>query len=186
MTHSSWSAGLGHMENRTIRAAVYQVDPYRDPRWAAFLQGHPLASVFHTPGWLEALRRTYGYEAVAYTTTPPGIELTNGIVVCRVYSPITGRRLVSLPFSDHCEPLVERAEDFASLIHSLELDRISERWKYLELRPRTALAVPPRGLEPAQTYYFHCADLTPASEDIFRRLHKNSTQQPIRRAEREG
>ena len=165
---------------------VYTIDPLRDLRWDRFLERHPRASVFHTPSWLEALRRTYGYEPVAYTTTPPGIELTNGMVLCRVYSPITGRRLVSLPFSDHCEPLVEHPEELESLIHSLEADRISERWKYFELRPRTALAVPPQGLEPASGYYLHIVDLTPESDVIFRRLHKNSTQQQIRRAEREG
>ena len=164
---------------------AYSMDPLRDPRWAAFIDGHPQASVFHTPAWLEALRRTYGYEPIAYTTTPPGIELTNGIVLCRVYSPITGRRVVSLPFSDHCEPLVEGPEELESLIHSLERDCISERWDYFEVRPRTALAAPPRGLKPAQAFYLHSMDLTPEIKDIFQRLHKDSAQRKIRRAERE-
>src|SRR6266446_9650165 len=109
----------------------YQVDPTRDVRWAELVERHPRASVFHTPAWLEALRRTYGYEPVAYTTTPPGIELTNGVVLCRVSSRITGRRMVSLPFSDHCEPLVERPQDLKALLHSLESDCVSERWKYI-------------------------------------------------------
>src|SRR3989442_12036434 len=176
MTYSRSSRGLGETQKRAVRVAAYHVDPCRDPRWAEFLQSHPQASVFHTAGWLEALRRTYGYESTAYTTTPPGVELTNGMVLSRVYSPITGRRLVSLPFSDHCEPLVERSEELENLIHSLELDCISERCKYFEVRPRTALAVPPRGLEPTQTFYFHSVDLTPEIEEIFRRLHKDSTQ----------
>src|SRR2546430_11331216 len=37
---------------------LYSLDPLEDPRWAEFVQRHPRASVFHTPGWLEALRRT--------------------------------------------------------------------------------------------------------------------------------
>src|SRR5437879_9166625 len=119
---------------------VYTINPLEDPRWAEFVQRHTRASVFHTPGWLEALRRTYGYEPVAYTTTPPGSELTNGVVLCRVYSRITGRRLVSLPFSDHCEPLVDRPADLAGLLHSLELACTNARWKSVELPPRTACA----------------------------------------------
>jgi len=166
--------------------ATYQVDPLRDPRWEELLRSHPRASVFHTPAWLEALRRTYGYEPVVYTTSPPGSELTNGIVLCRVHSRITGRRIVSLPFSDHCEPLVEGPEELARLLHSLKLDCISERWQYLELRPRTALAVPPPGLEPAHDFYSHSVDLTPEIKDIFRQFHKDSVQRKIRRAEREG
>ena len=49
----------------------YQFDPVEDPRWPEFLERHPRACVFHTPGWLEALRRTYGYEPIGYTSSPP-------------------------------------------------------------------------------------------------------------------
>ena len=165
---------------------VYTINPLEDPRWAEFVQRHPRASVFHTPGWLEALRRTYGYEPVTYTTTPPGSELTNGVVLCRVYSRITGRRMVSLPFSDHCEPLVERPEDLEGLLHALQLDCTKERWKYVEFRPRTAYAVPPGGLEPAQAFYFHAVDLNPELDEIAHRFHKESTHGKIRRANRQG
>jgi len=142
--------------------------------------------VFQTPGWLDAIRRTYGYEPVAYTTTPPGVELTNGVVLCRVYSRITGRRLVSLPFSDHCEPLVERSEDLEGLLRALELDCRREGWNYVEIRPRTACAFPPAWLAPARAFYFHTVDLSPDLALIFRRFHKNCTQRKIQRAEREG
>ena len=165
---------------------THRIDPLADPRWVAFVKSHPRASVFHTPGWLEALRRTYGYEAVAYTTTPPGIELTNGVVLCRVYSRITGRRMVSLPFSDHCEPLVSRPEDLEGLLRSIEIDCRREGWKYVEMRPRTIGAVSPGGMQPAQRFYFHTVDLSLELKGIFHRFHKDSTQRKIRRAEREG
>ena len=45
-------------------------DPLTDRRWPTLVGEHPLASVFHTQEWLEALRRTYGYAPVAYTTSP--------------------------------------------------------------------------------------------------------------------
>src|SRR5262249_29350567 len=125
--HSPTRSGRGMVMNSSFsgapasscltraRVTVYQLDPLRDRRWANLLESNPRASVFHTSGWLEALRRTYGYEPVAYTTTPPGIRLTNAVVLSRVYSRITGRRLVSLPFSDHCEPLVDQPEDLKTL-----------------------------------------------------------------------
>src|SRR5712692_117381 len=165
---------------------IYSIDPLRDPRWAELSEHHPRASVFHTPGWLEALRRTYGYEPVAYTTAPPGTDLTNGVVLCRVRSLITGRRLVSLPFSDHCEPLTERPEDLKSLLHFLESKRTEEGWKYIEIRPRTGVDAAPLGMAPALRYSFHTIDLGPELGQLFRRFHKDSTQRKIRRAEREG
>ena len=165
---------------------VHHIDPLRDPRWAELVERHARASVFHTPGWLEALRRTYRYEPVAYTTTRPGIELANGVVFCRVYSRITGRRMVSLPFSDHCEPLVDRAEDMNTLAHALEFGLTEERWKYIELRPRTDGGVAAAGWERGQMFHFHTLDLTSEPEEFFSRFHKDSTQRKIRRAEREG
>src|SRR5206468_3003538 len=99
---------------------VCRIDPLSDPRWPAFLQRHPDASIFHTPGWLEALRRTYGYEPVVYTTCKPGQELINGIPFCRINSWLTGRRLVSLPFSDHCQPLAACPEDLKELLCALQ------------------------------------------------------------------
>src|SRR6185369_4897333 len=88
-------------------AMVYQIDPLRDPRWPEFVNRHRDASVFHSRPWLQAVQRTYGYTPVVYTTSAPTEALSNGIVLCRISSWLTGRRMVSVPFSDHCEPLVD-------------------------------------------------------------------------------
>src|SRR5215813_14037054 len=91
--------------------AFYIINPLTDPRWGEFTDRHPRASAFHCRGWLQALARTYGYEPFVLTTTPPDEPLKNGIVLCRISSWITGRRLVSLPFADHCEPLLDHPEE---------------------------------------------------------------------------
>src|SRR6266478_8023935 len=114
---------------------LYRIEPLKDSRWERFLEVHPRASVFHSSAWLEALRRTYGYQSIAYTTSTPGEELQNGIVFCRVESWLTGRRLVSLPFSDHCEPLVQKPEDLQTLVDGLEQELRNSNWRYIEIRP---------------------------------------------------
>ena len=88
--------------------AVHRFEPLNDARWDEFLGRHSRASLFHSTPWLKALNQTYDYPVVGYTTCEPGEELKNALVFCRVESWLTGRRLVSLPFSDHCEPLVDR------------------------------------------------------------------------------
>ena len=70
--------------------AVHVLDPLSDSRWDEFLERHPRASVFHSRGWLEALKRTYGYEPIVLTTTAQG-PLENGLALCRV-STWTSRR----------------------------------------------------------------------------------------------
>lgn len=164
---------------------LYQLDPLRDPRWRGLVERHPLASVFHTPGWLDALKRTYGYEPCALTTAPPGEELTDGLVFCRINSYLTGRRAVSLPFSDHCEPLATDPSSQQALIQALLDEQAARHWKYIEVRPRREFAGLPYGLGPGKSYCFHALDLTSGEKELFSAFHKDCTQRKIRRAERE-
>ena len=169
--------------------SFFQIDPTQDARWAALVATHPKASVFHTVGWLKTLQRTYGYEPVAFTTSSPADELRNGLVFCRVNSWLTGRRLVSLPFSDHCEPLCNSVQDLNFLIRQLQTSLASERWKYIEIRP-SAVDFGQAGdgidLRPAASHSLHILDLRPNRDDIFRGLDKDSVQRRVQRAERAG
>src|SRR5271169_3279424 len=96
--------------------AIHTINPLSDARWNELAIRHPKASVFHQRVWLEALKRTYGYEPVVFTTSARDVELQNGLLFCHVKSWITGHRLVSLPFSDHNEPLCDSTEEIATLI----------------------------------------------------------------------
>ena len=171
------------------RFCCYQLDPTQDPRWAELVEKHPKASVFHTVAWLQALRRTYGYEPVAFTTSPPTAELKNGLVFCRINSWLTGRRLVSLPFSDHCEPLCDSIEDLNFLIRYLQTALEHQGWKYLEFRPiigNLGQAGDGIGCLPAATYYLHTLDLRPDLSEVFRSLDKDSVQRRVQRAQQAG
>jgi lipid II:glycine glycyltransferase (peptidoglycan interpeptide bridge formation enzyme) len=169
---------------------VYQLNPLTDPRWLEFVQHHERASVFHSPGWLSALRQTYGYEPFVVTTSS-GPTLENGVVVCRVKGWMS-RRLVSLPFSDHCDPLVDGSEDLSEMLALLAGDAWTAGWRSVELRPRAfvgqlfEVSAAACGLKPSGEYYLHRIDLRAEATEIFRRFHRSSTQRAIRRAEREG
>jgi len=165
---------------------VYSFDPLHDPRWTSFVEGHDRASIFHTCGWLDALKSTYGYEPVVYTTTPPGVPLTNGVAFCRVSSWLTGRRVVSVPFADHCDPLVEGSADCAEILEHLTRLTDSDQLRYVEIRPLNRNACPDVPLALSQTFAFHELDLRPSLTELFGRLHKDSIQRKIRRATRDG
>jgi len=135
---------------------------------------------------LEALRRTYGYQPVVFTTSSATQELANGLLFCCINSRFTGRRLVSLPFSDHCEPLTDSPENLMELLHFLEQSLKKEKWKYVELRPLNTCGNRLSGFEQNQTSFIHILNLSASQEEIFRSFHKDSIQRKIRRAEREG
>jgi len=168
---------------------IYQIDPIADGRWADFVERHPKASIFHTVGWLRALRLTYGYEPVVFTTSSPTGELKNGVVFCRINSWLTGRRLVSLPFSDHCEPLCDSAEDMNFLMGYLLTIRELQKFKYIELRPvngRFDQTCAGDGFQSAGRYFLHTVDLRPELNRIFRSLDKDSVQRRVDHARRSG
>ena len=144
-----------------------------------------MASAFHKRGWLEALTRTYGYESLLLTSAPAGKPLSDGIVLCRVSSWITGTRLVSLPFADHCEPLLNDLDECREFMNWLRAECDRQQWRYVELRPLLAAQDAGHGLQPSRSYCFHELDLRPSLEQIFRGWHKDSIQRRIRRAERE-
>lgn len=165
---------------------VYTIDPLHDPRWAEFVERHPRSSIFHTSGWMEALRKTYGYQPVAYTTSPPQQELRNGIAFCRIDTWLTGKRLVSLPFSDHCTPLVENAAEMDDLLATVRRDSQKEGCRYVEIRPEPTDFHGGSEFREAQSFEFHILDLRPSAEELFASFHKTCVQRKIRRAEREG
>ena len=162
---------------------TYTIDPLRDARWPAFIESSRHSSIFHTRGWLEALDRTYGYHPVAFTTSAPDRPLEDAVVFCRVASWITGRRLVSLPFSDHCDPLVDST---AVVVRMLEEALRREKLRYVEIRPREPIAGVPAVCNSTHTYAFHEIDLRPDLDTLFANCHKSSTQRKILRARREG
>jgi len=165
---------------------AYFVDPLKDSRWDELVKRHPRASLFHSSAWLRALSRTYGYTPAAYTTSAPDEVMENGMVFCRVESWLTGRRLVSLPFSDHCDPLIDAPADLDTITAALEKEIFRDEWRYMEMRPLRRLELVTALPQASIPYTFHLLDLSPDVETLYRNCHKNSTQRKILRAEREG
>ena len=73
----------------SLQNGVWAIDPLLDDRWPQLIARHPNASVFHTRGWLEGLRATYGYDPIAFTTSAPTETLTNAVLFCMVRSWLT-------------------------------------------------------------------------------------------------
>ena len=166
--------------------SVFVLDPLRDKRWPELVERHPASSVFHRTEWLAALKLAYGYEPVVYTSCEPSAELTAGVVFCKVKSWLTGCRLVSLPFSDHCEPLVESPVAFDDLLSRTREEVDAGKFDYCEVRPVRFAPGKSTMLGQSNRYYLHAIDLRPGIDDIFRNFHKTSVQRKIRRAEREA
>jgi hypothetical protein len=164
---------------------VWTVDPLADDRWLELIARHPSASVFHTRGWLAALKANYGYTPIAFTTSSPSEALSNALLFCTVSSWLTGSRLVSLPFSDHCEPLVENEQQFTRLCAFADAYRAERAWKYVEMRSANPVLDFSSCFGRATTYHLHRLDLRPSLDALRKNFHRDCIHRKILRAERE-
>jgi hypothetical protein len=176
---------LPHAVPRMVNQ-VYELDPLSDPRWPTLVATHPQASVFHTREWLTALQKSYQYRPLVLTTCSPNAPLNNGIVFCQVRSWLTGSRLISLPFSDHCEPLLNETAALEVLLTHARSAVEAGFYKRMEIRPHSVLGEDVCGFQPKGGAVLHRLDLTAPADQLFRSFHKDCIQRKIRRAEREN
>ena len=97
-----------------------------------------------------------------------------------VNSGLTGKRGVSLPFTDECEPIGFNEEAFQSLLKQVGEYGRERRWKYWEIRGGASLL---SNSGPGLSFYTHSLDLTPGAARVFDGF-ESSVRRAIRRAER--
>ncbi len=163
---------------------LFQLDPLSDPRWPEFVLRHPQSTIFHTKDWLAALHRTYDYQPIVFADSD-GTELDNAIVFCKIKSPLTGRRLVSLPFSDHCQPLADH-DSIRTIVENLQSHGISQDLKYIEFRPLVKDAISEvTNFSDTAHFCFHSIDLQKDTDSLYRNMHHSCIRRKIKRAEKE-
>jgi hypothetical protein len=96
-------------------------------KWRSLTQSSPLANLYHSERWIEALRLTYGFRFQAAIAEHDGMA-DAGILFARVRRPLTSW-WVALPFSDACPPLTVVPGAEAALLSELQRDCISERFE---------------------------------------------------------
>jgi lipid II:glycine glycyltransferase (peptidoglycan interpeptide bridge formation enzyme) len=101
-------------------------------------------------------------------------------------SPRPARKGISLPFSDHCEPLIQNRGELVAFLAELRVRVQAARCSYVELRPLSLLNKTQHEFQTSEQFYYHSIDLRVGAGEVFRRFHRDCIQRKIRRAEREG
>lgn len=147
---------------------LHIIEP-QDPRWLDFIETRPDAVIFHHPAWISVLQQTYHYSPFILAHISQNGEILAGLPIMEVKSVLTGRRWVSLPFSDYCKPLaVDEAalQEFTNRLAALgskdDTPRIELRWQFPQNQAITAY----------QHHVLHLNHLEPNFDDIFNKIHK--------------
>jgi CelD/BcsL family acetyltransferase involved in cellulose biosynthesis len=93
------------------------VDPTENLAWQKFVE-QTVSTVFHSPEWLRVLKQTYGFNIHAHLLRNENGETRAGLPFCTIED-MMDPRIVSLPFTDFCDPLVENVDDWRCLIDGI-------------------------------------------------------------------
>jgi len=157
------------------------IDPTQYPNWAELLISTPGSSFFHTSSWAKALKEAYGYTPKYFTEFDDG-RISTLLPIMEVNSFLTGRRGVSLPFTDYCEPLVSDGINFQEVLDFVLAEGKERNWKYLELRSFKDLSL---FASPSLTYLGHTLNLSDKEDKIFSNF-RDSTKRNIKKAAKQG
>jgi CelD/BcsL family acetyltransferase involved in cellulose biosynthesis len=92
------------------------IDPTTDPRWVDLVEREQ-SDVFHSPEWIRVLSRTYGFQPQAVVVSE-GDWVTAGAAFFEI-DDARGSRIVSLPFSDSCDPIVSTRQQWDGIVTAL-------------------------------------------------------------------
>jgi FemAB-related protein (PEP-CTERM system-associated) len=105
-----------------------------DSKISTFIEEQAKGTSSYIQAWLDLLTRLYGYSAYPLVTTNGEGKITGFLPLCSMQSPLTGRRLVALPFTDLCPIIAEDEVSTHSLIDQAIRLAQQQKVKYLELR----------------------------------------------------
>src|SRR5262249_46709535 len=158
-----------------------RINPLLYRGWDSLLEAHPGSSFFHRTAWAQVLHETYRHLPIYFCRFADG-QLDELFPVMEVSSPWTGRRGVSLPFTDVCFPLKTVKHDRGEL-YELAMEHGRRRqWRSLECRSNE----PERqGASPSLAFYGHTIDLKRGREALFKSF-SGAVRRGIRKAVRTG
>jgi len=129
------------------------IDPTKYPNWDEMLLRATDASFFHSSAWARVLSESYGYTPL-YFTMMKGDSFRVLVPVMEIKSFLTGKRGVSLPFTDYCEPIIEEGIEFQDILNPIINHGKKSGWKYIELRVgKSQFPVPSSGLPVASSQF---------------------------------
>jgi hypothetical protein len=154
------------------------VDPLRDPHWDARVARFPGASFFHSRAWLQVLRDSYGLKPCFFRADDNEGRPAVLVPFVEINSWLTGRRGVSLPFTDECQPLYTESDTLRETIEAIGAYGRYRRWKYWEIRGGAATIQAPA----ATSFYAHRTNL---DSDVGRLLGRcdSAARRAVRKSE---
>lgn len=157
---------------------IETINPITDPSWERHVAGQAEATAFHTTAWARVLRDTYGFRPRYLVAR----DNSGGVVAGMPLFEVNGRRLVGLPFSDVCPPLLTEPSIGWELLDQVKLLAGNAA---VELRGQASLDLETHGFQKGPSFYYHWLPLTDNITEL-EKTFDNNVRLCIRQAGRAG
>jgi len=163
-------------------ASAFQIlDPESYEKWDDEISMLHNCSVFHSIAWLKVLSDSYNY-IPCYFAAYNKDKLASIVPMMDIKSTITGRRGVSLPFTDYCDPLISKDIKFQDIFDQIIKYAKKHNWKYIELRSGDKYL--PNAVV-SSGFFGHRINLLRKENEIYKLL-KNTFKRNIKKADTSG
>ena len=157
------------------------INPLDYDQWDNLIIESNQYSFFHSYEWIKVLRESYGYKPY-FIILKNKRELSGLLPFMEVNSHFTGRRGVSLPFSDYCDPIIREEIAARRLLERAKDIGKTSNWKYLDMHGGEILF---QGKNPSGKYYGHLLDLKDEPDKILKQF-RDSNRRSIKKAVKSG
>lgn len=154
-----------------------------DIGWTKFVENHPESNIFHHRDWSRVIAQTYGYEPFAVVLREPDNSIAAGLPMMKIRSWMTGKRWVSLPFTDQCGPLLRNKDDLEVFINELIRKNKESNSPGIEIRsglPSTD------GIVYSNRHYIHYLKFDKGPEELYKKFRKKGVRYCIKKAIKAG
>ena len=162
-----------------LNLTVKTINPVTDPLWKQLVDSNRTL-VFQSPTWLSVIQDAYEWEACANVIVNNAGEPVAGLPYFRIED-FRGPRLVTVPFSDFCDPIVSTMDEWLALSKDLTDEAIPYRLR--TLHDEVALA-DERFAETSRAKW-HRVALDLDEDEMFSRIH-SSARRAVRKAMKTG
>jgi CelD/BcsL family acetyltransferase involved in cellulose biosynthesis len=174
----------GHTDQLALASqagTLSALNPLEHAGWDSLLSSHSASSFFHTTAWCNVLHQSYAHRPL-YLSRVAEDRLIGLLPLMEVASPWTGRRGVSLPFTDVCPALTAAASGVEELFELAKQQGRRLGWSYLEFRGSRP---PWPGAFPSLSFWDHIVELDAGPEAVFKHFD-SALRRGIRKAEAAG
>lgn len=147
------------------------------PADSTTVTGLPEKTLFHSSAWRESVEQAFNVKIERFESPSE----PDGVAYLSVLEDIRGRRVVSTPFSDFCDPLLTTEQgwsEFADLVRSFDAPATVRPFAH-------AQALADESFEHRRELVWHGINLTEGADAVWDGL-KSKLRTSIRRAAKEG